>query len=191
VLTQEAEILKHIAQFKSYYANFREGDIYFCVGINNSGGTIRDKTVYIGTEVAATDLPDWSVYLVLHEFVHTQQWTQRHLKELLADSSKASSYPLLKGRRFEKSDIYIAWVLKLALNTTIFVSYKVYYPMDKKLFNRVLILDDLASLYLARLMMEETGIAKNITTFQTAKEGLDFVRVNCLDEHAAEEECPD
>jgi hypothetical protein len=92
VLTQKPEMLKRIALFKSYYPDFRDGDIYFCVGINNSGGTIRDKTVYIGTEVAASSSPNWSVYLVLHEFVHTQQWTQRHLKELLADSLAGQQY---------------------------------------------------------------------------------------------------
>lgn len=92
VLRQEPAILRSIAQFKSYYANFREGDVYFCVGINNSGGTIQDRTVYIGTEVAANEMPDWSVSLVLHEFVHTQQWTQRHLKALLADTLAAHQY---------------------------------------------------------------------------------------------------
>jgi CheY-like chemotaxis protein len=64
--------------------------------------------------------------------------------------------------------------------------------MDKKLFNRVLILDDdPASLYLARLMMKEAGIAEDIVTFQTAKEGLEFIKAHCLDDHAAKEECPD
>lgn len=92
VLTQEPDILKHIARFKSYYPNFREGDIYFCVGINNSGGTIRDRTVYIGTEVAANDSPNWSLPLVLHEFVHTQQWTQRHLQALLSDTLAGRQY---------------------------------------------------------------------------------------------------
>jgi len=92
VLTQQPEILRRIALFKSYYPDFRDGDIYFCVGINNSGGTIQDRTVYIGTEVAANSSPDWSVYLVLHEFVHTQQWTQRHLKELQADSLAGQQY---------------------------------------------------------------------------------------------------
>ncbi len=64
--------------------------------------------------------------------------------------------------------------------------------MDMKLFNRVLILDDdPASLYLARLMMEETGLAEAIATFYTAREGLEFIRTHCLDEHAAREDCPD
>jgi CheY-like chemotaxis protein len=68
----------------------------------------------------------------------------------------------------------------------------VLYRMDKKLFNRILILDDdPASQYLARLTMEETGLAEEIDTFPTAKEGLDFVRAHCLDEHAAHEDCPD
>lgn len=92
VLTQEPEILRRIKLFRSLYPNFREGDIYFCVGINNSGGTIRDKTVYIGTEVAAGNTPDWSVYLVMHEFVHTQQWMQRNVNRLLKDEKALQAY---------------------------------------------------------------------------------------------------
>ena len=92
VLSQQAEIRKRITLFKTLYPDFRDGDIYFCVGINNSGGTIQDKTVYIGTEVAANSSPNWSVYLVLHEFTHTQQWTQRHITDLLTSEAAGQAY---------------------------------------------------------------------------------------------------
>ncbi len=92
VLTQKPAILKKISLFKKYYPDFRDGDVYFCVGIGNSGGTIRDKTVYIGTEVAASAQPNWSVYLVLHEFAHTQQYEQRHFNELASDSTLGKEY---------------------------------------------------------------------------------------------------
>ncbi len=92
VINQEIEISKKIKRFKALYPNFREGDVYFCVGINNSGGTIRDKTVYIGTEVAANKSPDWATYLVLHEFTHTQQWTQRNINALLSDEQAVKAY---------------------------------------------------------------------------------------------------
>lgn len=82
VLEQRTEILNRISRFKKIYPAFRDGDIYFCVGVNNSGGTIEDRTVYIGTEVAANSNPNWAVPLVLHEFVHTQQWTQRNITRL-------------------------------------------------------------------------------------------------------------
>lgn len=91
-INQEPAILKKIERFKVLYPDFRDGDIYFCVGINNSGGTIRDRTVYIGTEVAASDSPNWAEYLVVHEFTHTQQWTQRNVKMLLKDEQSAKTY---------------------------------------------------------------------------------------------------
>lgn len=77
VLDQESEIRSKLAVFKNYYPNFRDGDIYFCVGIGNSGGTPYDKTVYIGTEVFANSRPNWALDFVLHEFAHTQQWAYR------------------------------------------------------------------------------------------------------------------
>lgn len=89
---QEQPILKRVERFKALYPDFREGDIYFCVGINNSGGTIRDRTVYIGAEIAANDSPNWAEYLVLHEFTHTQQWTQRNISMLLKDEQSANAY---------------------------------------------------------------------------------------------------
>lgn len=92
VLSQQNEILKKIALFRSYYPAFRTGDIYFCVGVNNSGGTIRDKTVYIGTEVAATPQPNWAVYLILHEFTHTQQYEQRNYQKLVKDTLFLKDY---------------------------------------------------------------------------------------------------
>lgn len=92
VLDQETEILKRIALFKTYYPNFRDGDIYFCVGINNSGGTIRDNTVYIGTEVAAGNQPNWAVFIVLHEFTHTQQYEQRNFNKLIHNEQLLREY---------------------------------------------------------------------------------------------------
>ena len=66
--------------------------MYFCVGIGNSGGTIRDNTVYIGTELAASAKPNWSVYLVLHEFTHTQQYLQRTFTKLTENEALWKEY---------------------------------------------------------------------------------------------------
>jgi hypothetical protein len=76
---QEGTLKKKLRRFKRLYQDFREGDIYFCVGINNSGGTLYDRTVYIGTEVVASSSPTWAVSMVLHEFAHTQQWKARNV----------------------------------------------------------------------------------------------------------------
>src|SRR5690606_26411441 len=88
------------------YPDFRDGDIYFCVGKNNSGGTIYDNMVYIGTEVAATDSKNWALSLVLHEFTHTQQWTQRNITRLMANDSLINDYEkshtLLLGKCIEE-----------------------------------------------------------------------------------------
>ena len=92
VLQQQATIETKIKRFKTLYPDFREGDIYFCVGINNSGGTINDKTVYIGTEVAASNKENWAIFLVLHEFTHTQQWTQRNITRLKSSELLIKDY---------------------------------------------------------------------------------------------------
>lgn len=92
VLKQEPIIKEKIERFKVLYPKFRDGDIFFCIGKNNSGGTIFDNTVYIGAEVAANDKPDWAINLVLHEFAHTQQWTQRNMVALEKDTVFAQKY---------------------------------------------------------------------------------------------------
>ena len=92
VLSQEPEIRDRLALYKKFYPDFRDGEVNFCVGIGNSGGTIRDRTVYIGTEVVASKTPNWAVYMVLHEFTHTQQWTQRHVNQIINDEKFAQEY---------------------------------------------------------------------------------------------------
>jgi hypothetical protein len=106
VINQKSIIEKKLERFKTLYPDFREGDIYFCVGINNSGGTIRDKTVYIGAEVLASDKENWALSTVLHEFTHTQQWTQRNILRFISSDSLVkdymSSHSLLLGRCLEE-----------------------------------------------------------------------------------------
>lgn len=92
VLKQQPLIEKKITRFKKLYPDFRDGDIYFCVGINNSGGTINDQTVYIGTEVVASSSDNWAVSIVLHEFTHTQQWTQRNILRLKSSEALVKEY---------------------------------------------------------------------------------------------------
>jgi hypothetical protein len=92
VLKQQAVIEKKIERFKKLYQDFREGDIYFLVGKNNTGGTINDKTVYIGAEVLAFNKENWAISTVLHEFTHTQQWTQRNILRLKANDSLIKDY---------------------------------------------------------------------------------------------------
>jgi uncharacterized protein YjaZ len=92
VLTQQPLIEKKINRFKKLYPDFRDGDIYFIVGVNNTGGTINDKTVYVGTEVVASSRKNWAVSSVLHEFTHTQQWTQRNIVLLMNSDSLVKDY---------------------------------------------------------------------------------------------------
>ena len=106
VLKQQALIEDKITIFKKLYPDFREGDIYFIVGNNNTGGTIRDKTVYIGTEVISSSQENWAVPTVLHEFTHTQQWTQRNIIRLMSSDSLVKDYmgthTQLLGRSIEE-----------------------------------------------------------------------------------------
>ena len=92
VLKQQPVIEQKIERFKQLYPDFRDGDIYFCVGKNNSGGTIEDKTVFIGAEVLASNQENWAISTVLHEFTHTQQWTQRNINRLKSSEVLIKEY---------------------------------------------------------------------------------------------------
>lgn len=106
VLAQQPLIIQKIDRFKKLYPDFRDGDIYFLVGVNNTGGTINDKTVYVGAEVVASNRKNWAVSTVLHEFTHTQQWTQRNMVRLMSNDSLVkdymSSHTQLLGRCLEE-----------------------------------------------------------------------------------------
>lgn len=63
---------------------------------------------------------------------------------------------------------------------------------DGKPFNRVLIIDDdPASGYLARIAFEDTNAAEDIVVVQVAEKGLEFIKSTWMNDHAAKEECPD
>jgi CheY-like chemotaxis protein len=62
----------------------------------------------------------------------------------------------------------------------------------KKTFNRVLIIDDdYASIYLTKAILEDMEIAEQILTVSNGDKGLEKIKQNCLNEHAATSECPD
>ena len=71
VLEQKPLIEEKLKKMKELYADFKGGDIYFTIGINNSGGKALGKNVFIGCERVTYERKDWAVMLVLHEFVHT------------------------------------------------------------------------------------------------------------------------
>jgi CheY-like chemotaxis protein len=62
----------------------------------------------------------------------------------------------------------------------------------RKRFNRVLVIDDdTASRYLARAILEDMAIAKEVIPMPDAKEGLRFIEQYCINVHAALSHCPD
>lgn len=98
VKKSEPLIEEVFANFKSLYANFRPFKVCFAIGIVNTGGTISDNFVLIGTEITTStkeaDLSEFIKYeemniaqmlsnsenivqkiknIVAHECVHTQQ----------------------------------------------------------------------------------------------------------------------
>jgi hypothetical protein len=73
IAQQKKEIEEKVAYFKMLYPNFKSGEIFFLIGVNQVGGTTSDNHVVIGCDVVANNQPDWAVNIVLHEFVHTQQ----------------------------------------------------------------------------------------------------------------------
>ncbi len=95
--TLAAGLKADIAKLKILYPDLKPAKIYFTIGALNSGGTIKDGMVLIGSEIAMTDqhtvsseLPDEYKHLKsyfdgnpigniaftnVHEYVHTQQKT--------------------------------------------------------------------------------------------------------------------
>lgn len=89
-----------VQKFEQIYLNFKPFKVCFAVGIANTGGTVSDNYLLIGTEVSAatknTDLSEFSnvAYskqlangssvvqkikeIVAHEYVHTQQPLIKH-----------------------------------------------------------------------------------------------------------------
>lgn len=59
--------------FKDQYPKFKDGDVYFLIGLGMFGGRPEGNNLFIGCELLANDKPDWAVNIVLHEFVHTLQ----------------------------------------------------------------------------------------------------------------------
>lgn len=88
-----AELAKQVKRFKAVYPELKPATIYFTIGGLNTGGTVLDDKVLIGSEIVtgtpATDVSEFKdnwlksvfanqiesnlVYLNLHEYVHTQQ----------------------------------------------------------------------------------------------------------------------
>lgn len=66
-------------RFQKIYPNFKPFKVCFAIGIKNTGGTVSDKYVLIGTEVTTANGVDSSDIIqriksiVAHECVHTQQ----------------------------------------------------------------------------------------------------------------------
>lgn len=98
VKNSEKVIQELFTKFQSLYANFKPFKVCFAIGILNTGGTVSDKFVLIGTEISASskdvDLSEFIAYketnranmlsgdgdlvqkirnMVAHECVHTQQ----------------------------------------------------------------------------------------------------------------------
>lgn len=84
------EIEQLMQRFKLLYPEFKQPDVYFTIGVLNSGGTTNAEKILIGSEIACSDktvdaseLNSWLqgvfqdnkdvVYLVAHEVGHTQQ----------------------------------------------------------------------------------------------------------------------
>jgi len=68
-------------RFKALYPNFKPFKVCFAIGINNTGGTVSNRFVLIGTEVTLKDtkaISETEVMnriegMIAHESVHTQQ----------------------------------------------------------------------------------------------------------------------
>ncbi len=119
IKTHVNEIEKLIGRFKEIYPAFKQPDIYFTIGILNSGGTTQANEVLIGAEIGvadastdASELSDWLqqvfkvskdvVYLVIHEVVHTQQKMKNTYADLLTTCLQEGSADFITELLLEK-----------------------------------------------------------------------------------------
>jgi hypothetical protein len=79
---QKLILEKKFTYFKKQYPAFKDGNVYFVIGLGVFGGRPEGNNLFIGCEVVANSKPDWAVSIVLHEFVHTFQ--KRTYNALLA-----------------------------------------------------------------------------------------------------------
>lgn len=116
VQEQKKILDEKLARFKELYPGFREGDVYFTIGIGNSGGTVKGNHVLIGCEVMANEKKDWAISIALHEFVHTQQVKQKHfyfLSHCLMEGAADFIMELVNGKPIKELNPkgYIAYGL--------------------------------------------------------------------------------
>ncbi|WP_310379303.1 hypothetical protein [Flavobacterium sp.] len=71
------------------YSEFKDGDVYFAIGLGVFGGRPTAKNLIIGCEIMAKDTPGWAVSIVLHKYVHTLQ--KMSFNALLAHSISEGS----------------------------------------------------------------------------------------------------
>jgi hypothetical protein len=71
--SQMATLEQKFMYFKQQYPEFKDGNVYFVIGLGMFGGRPEGNNLFIGCELLANEKPDWAVSIVLHEFVHTLQ----------------------------------------------------------------------------------------------------------------------
>jgi uncharacterized protein YjaZ len=130
IKSHSEEIQKLMDRFKEIYPAFKQPDIYFTIGILNSGGTTMANQVLIGSEIGvadaltdASELSNWLqqvfkaskdvVYLVIHEVVHTQQKMKNTSADLLTTCLQEGSADFITELLLEKQieSPYIAYGL--------------------------------------------------------------------------------
>ncbi|MEY4905919.1 MAG: hypothetical protein RLZZ292_3734 [Bacteroidota bacterium] len=81
---QQRILEQKFVYFKELYPDFKDGNVYFVIGVGIFGGRPTGNNLIIGCELMAKNTDDWAVSVVLHEFVHTLQ--NRSNDALLAHS---------------------------------------------------------------------------------------------------------
>lgn len=111
VREMEREVRKSFRKFKSLYPDAVFPNVYFLVGVSNTGGTTSDNGLLIGTEMYAgtpqtprEELPDWMKAvlkpieklpaIVAHELIHFNQ-KYPELKTLLSRAIQEGSADFL------------------------------------------------------------------------------------------------
>lgn len=93
IKNKTAELNEAVEKLRQYYPDLKDAEMYFTIGGLRSGGTVADRMVLVGAEIATgtatVDVSEFKdnwlrnafsrqtldniVYLNLHEYIHTQQ----------------------------------------------------------------------------------------------------------------------
>ncbi len=103
VADQVPAIQQRLTQLKQIVPDYREGTIYFIVGVGMVGGSPDHAThsLLLGAETLVKPNPEWAIPTAIHQFIHLQQKPGNH--QLLTQTICEGVAEFLSGYLYGKS----------------------------------------------------------------------------------------